>query len=348
MPYTLHDSAGNIEAGWFDQLWVPKQIRGASKCGVVLLHGASTTANTTGSEWTLSGWPELCKLAAVLAENGIPAVAGHMGGNNFSNDATCGTGPTAYINKALTYMAAQTGCSSAKAHLFGVSMGGGNAARYAGLNPAKAASAVGLIPNVSIEHAYTDNPNNYAGQALPGFAEMVAPAWGLTSRVVSDAVLNGTTTLTSATAAFTGADVGRQLVDDNLTGGQGGIPNDTTVVSVTNGTTIVMDKSATLSGSARKLFIGDPLPMSGDGGADLIGHFAPILDTNNIPNRWYYASDDPYIYPADVMAFAAASGGTAINLGAGGHTNLTAQHASAHNGGSDWSDYVAFIMANGA
>lgn len=58
------------------------------------------------------------------------------------------------------------------------------------------------------------------------------------SRTFSDAVLNSTTTLTSATGSFTSSDVGR-----NISGT--GIPANTSVSSVTNSTTVIISAAAT-------------------------------------------------------------------------------------------------------
>lgn len=58
------------------------------------------------------------------------------------------------------------------------------------------------------------------------------------TRVVSDGVLNSTTTVTSATAAFTAADVGATITGT-------GIPANTTIASVTNSTTVVLSAAAT-------------------------------------------------------------------------------------------------------
>jgi hypothetical protein len=57
-------------------------------------------------------------------------------------------------------------------------------------------------------------------------------------RSVADGVTNGTTTVTSATAAFTAADVGRPVSGTD-------IPANTTIASVTNGTTVVLSQAAT-------------------------------------------------------------------------------------------------------
>jgi hypothetical protein len=62
------------------------------------------------------------------------------------------------------------------------------------------------------------------------------------SRFVADAVLNSSTTVTSATAAFTSADVGSFVTGT-------GIPAGATVASVTNATTIVLSAAATATAS---------------------------------------------------------------------------------------------------
>lgn len=70
-----------------------------------------------------------------------------------------------------------------------------------------------------------------------------------TSRSVTDAVTNGTTTVTSATAAFITYDVGQLVSGTNIKSG-------TTVASRTNGTTIVLSQAATGSGTGGNLTIG--------------------------------------------------------------------------------------------
>lgn len=72
------------------------------------------------------------------------------------------------------------------------------------------------------------------------------------SRTVSDGVLNATTTVTSATAAFTAADQFK-----NISGGS--IPAGAFIASVTNVTTIVLSIAATGSASGVTLTIGAPV-----------------------------------------------------------------------------------------
>jgi hypothetical protein len=68
------------------------------------------------------------------------------------------------------------------------------------------------------------------------------------SRTVADGVLNSSTTVTSATAAFTSADVGSGIIGV-------GIPSGATIASVTNATTVVISAAATATGSGVTLTI---------------------------------------------------------------------------------------------
>lgn len=329
---------GNLVAAQFDQVWKPRTVRGSSKYGVILAHGAFA------NEFDMATWPETMQLAAVLANEGIPCIGGQMGGNSWGNDAISGTSVNSYMNKALAYLSAQTGCSASKAHVIGVSMGAGVGNRWAALNPTKCASLQGLMPLSSMEHVYTDNPGvNVAAGA--SFSESIATAWGLAFRSVSNAVINGTTTLTSASGAFTGADVGRQIIRGYT---QTGIPVNTKIVSVTNSTTVVLDKTCG-SGSGQIIGICDPFPMAASSaGADLIGYYAPLLASNSIPNRWFYSDDDPLIYPADVEAVAAAAGGPALKMTTGLHARPLLQNVAAYGGGSSFSNIVDYVVSYGA
>jgi hypothetical protein len=78
-----------------------------------------------------------------------------------------------------------------------------------------------------------------------------------------DGVANGTTTFTSATAAFTGADVGAAIVQLTSRGDTdpfGCIPSGTTIASVTNATTVVLSQASTASGTAVMFNIAGRLP----------------------------------------------------------------------------------------
>lgn len=73
-------------------------------------------------------------------------------------------------------------------------------------------------------------------------------------RIVTDGVTNGTTTLTSATAAFVSSDKGKTIT---VTGaGVGGATLLTTIASVTNATTIVMADAAVSTATAHVVSYG--------------------------------------------------------------------------------------------
>lgn len=70
-----------------------------------------------------------------------------------------------------------------------------------------------------------------------------------TARTTADGVLNSTTTLTSATMAFVGGDVGKDITGI-------GIPANTVIASVTNGTTVIMSQAATATGGGVSITVG--------------------------------------------------------------------------------------------
>jgi hypothetical protein len=92
-----------------------------------------------------------------------------------------------------------------------------------------------------------------AGTPASGGAEFTNPAAAIAaypvSRSVTDGVLNSTITVTSATASFVASDVGRPVTGT-------GIPAGTTIVNVTNGTTIVLSAAATATATGVALTLG--------------------------------------------------------------------------------------------
>lgn len=73
------------------------------------------------------------------------------------------------------------------------------------------------------------------------------------NQVFNDGVLNGTTTVTSATAAFVAGDVGKRISG-------GSIPAGATIASVTNSTTVVISAAATGSATGVTLTLADRAP----------------------------------------------------------------------------------------
>lgn len=78
------------------------------------------------------------------------------------------------------------------------------------------------------------------------------------TRSVTDGVLNTTTTVTSASAAFTQADKGKLIAGTGITAG-------TTIASVTNATTIVLSAAATATATGVTLAIGATLATASYG-----------------------------------------------------------------------------------
>lgn len=72
------------------------------------------------------------------------------------------------------------------------------------------------------------------------------------TRTVTDGVLNSTTTVTSASAAFSQSDKGKLISATGITSG-------TTIASVTNATTVVLSAAATATATGVTLVIGAPL-----------------------------------------------------------------------------------------
>lgn len=89
----------------------------------------------------------------------------------------------------------------------------------------------------SITNSATPGTVSFTG--MPALVIKSIELWDSTPRNVADAsITNLSTTITSATLAFTSSDVGQKISGT-------GIPTNTTIASVTNGTTAVMSAAAT-------------------------------------------------------------------------------------------------------
>lgn len=317
--YTLDYSQGRIRASNTDQLFTPHTIRGADKYGVMALHGATAPDNyALATRWQSS------KVAAHLAHAGIPVVAGAMSGDSFANSNS-----QTDMTNALPLLA-QAGCDTTKVHLLGISMGCLLAIQWAGANPDKVASIQGIIPATSIQRIYETNPG--------GLSAGVATAWGVAApRTATDgATTDSSTTLTATLTFASPADVGKIIVCP-------GVPAGTTVVSVTNATTVVMSNPATATGTGKTVLLLTPLPA----GADLSAEYATI-NAADIPVRLHYTTSDLLIPAAGVLSDAALLGATTVDLGgSAGHAEATVGLFNALGAG-DSSDYLAFLQAHGA
>ena len=117
--------------------------------------------------------------------------------------------------------------------------------RYAtGLGPTVAPNGAGK----PVTHGTLDPVLADLGDLLEELVADLGDLNALLNRSVADGVTNSTTTVTSATAAFTQADVGARVSG-------AGIPAGATVATVSNGTTVVLSAAATASASSVALTI---------------------------------------------------------------------------------------------
>lgn len=318
-----------------EDTWLYLPTPGATRTGkypVILAHGAGTPDQYAGV-----GWPASVNLAAVLARAGIPVIAPALGGDLYANDTAM-----ARIDAALTYVAAQTGSSSAKAHLLGTSMGGGTIYRYAALNPTKVASCSGVVPMASPSSLHK---SNVGGTITTGFASLIAAAWGTAYSTFTVTLTNGQTSVTATVGTFTAGQSGYYAVKN--TGSNQAL--DTTIpigTTFTFASTTTGTLSAPFTGTTGSYVIGlaQPLPA----GADIISQAGAIASAG-IPNRCFYSTIDPYILTTDVTALCTAAAGTAIAIDStAGHSNGTFAEVGTYNGGSGFSDLLAWLLARGA
>jgi hypothetical protein len=98
------------------------------------------------------------------------------------------------------------------------------------------------------------SPGTVSFTSMPACTIGGIELWDSAVRTVSDGVTTSTSaTITSATAAFTSADVGTKI------SGSADIPSNTTILSVTNSTTAVMSANATGSHTAQTFNIVTPV-----------------------------------------------------------------------------------------
>lgn len=98
----------------------------------------------------------------------------------------------------------------------------------------------------SITNSATPGTVSFTG--MPALNIKSIELWDSTPRVVSDGqTTTSSATITSATIAFTAADVGQKITGT-------GIPSNTTIASVTNSTTAVMSAAITGSGTTGVTF----------------------------------------------------------------------------------------------
>lgn len=325
-PVVNKATTGRVQGGESGILKFPRIINGADRYPLIACHGAGGTYTQMVADPT---WPTLSKLARVAARNGIPVISEHLGGDTFGNSTA-----RSRVAAALTAVSAATGCSSEKAHLVGASMGAAVALEYGINNPTKVASMTLMIPLTSLINAVKTNPpTGTEANAAGNLANAMQTAWGAAYRTVTDAVTNGTTTLTSATANFQPGDVGSFIVSKAANG----IAAGTSIVSRESSTSVTLSAAASTTGTGRIIGIAAPLPA----GADILANAGSLT---GFPIRMYYAPDDTLINPSDVTALKNAIGSscTATATSGGGHANT-----GLVPGGFDYAEWVAWLITNG-
>jgi pimeloyl-ACP methyl ester carboxylesterase len=165
MSYSATFKTGRVRAAQTDVAFKPRTIRGASKRGVILVHGKGVPREWLDGGGGTTAWAS-AEIGPRLAAAGIPSVAAEMSGDSFANDASMTD-----MSAARTLLGTM-GCSIDKVHLLGVSMGGAVSLRWAGANPTLVASIAGVMPLVDVKALYDNN--------TAGLRAAAGTAWGVT------------------------------------------------------------------------------------------------------------------------------------------------------------------------
>jgi pimeloyl-ACP methyl ester carboxylesterase len=328
--YSLSYRTGDIRSGNDNIVCTPgAQRRPNTKYPAILAHGSGGTA----ASWTYVLNYGSQPFASYLAlQGGIPWIACDNSFQAWGNDASMTD-----IDNQINYLHTKFGTPANKAVLIGGSMGGLTVLRYAILNPTKVAAVVGVIPLTDLKLFYRTNVGS-ADAGSTSTAYQIAVAWGVTvPRAFSDLVTtNGSTAISSATAAFTAGDNGKVLW------AAAGVPVGTTITYV-DATHATLSTPATATTSGTKAGILTALPS----GADIQSLAASLT----VPTKLYYSSADTIVFPSQQTAFAAAANGGAgvpiVNVGPNGHSEQTILDTVNYSGTKD-ADIIAFLQAHGA
>lgn len=228
----------------------------------------------------------------------------------------------------------RTGASSgsgAAAIGIGTDQGAGNGLLVSHKNTAIGILATGQPGSGRVAEITSRGPNSGFWVNVPaggGAAQINARDGAGFSDGVSTA---GSTTFTSATAAFVAGDVGKsivQLTSKGTTDPFGSIPSGTTIAAVVNGTTVTLSQPATASGTGVLFNVAGRMPA-------LTQAILRIMDTDLLASLVTFTRGG-----ADFRAAEAAS----IPLSVTGKASQTARLVRANK--SDGTE-IAWISANG-
>lgn len=167
--YILSGSKDNIRAGKTDYSIRPTHPL-AGGYGCTLMHQAGTLYL---AQYSAATTPISSDIPGALAVAGIPSQAGEMNGT-IATDGWGTNGVMSDMDVALTRLGVvNPTISTAKMHLFGVSMGLYSCLRYALLNPTKVASVTGVVGMTDIISVFDTTPAQQAS---------ILSAWGVPDR----------------------------------------------------------------------------------------------------------------------------------------------------------------------
>lgn len=329
MSYDVSMQSSRVQAGEVDYIFTPRHPR-LGNYGVVLMHSAITPSMGVSN----SLWPDHMRMCAALANAGITVVCPQNGLDTYANNTAM-----TRIDSCIALLGT-LGFSAAKAHLIGVSQGGGAVARYAGLHPTKVASVNALIPMANPRNLFRGKwgPGTPVASITDTWMAPLAAAWGCTSRAITLTLTSGSPNAVVTSGALT---IGDQDSVFDFT-----VHAVSTLLTYTDATHCVLDRVATGSGSFTSQLFTQLPAIPGGSNSDVIGQAAGA--SGQVPGRLFYASLDQYIVIADVVALGAATGWDVNQFVGTNHTNNSAAAWRTFGAGSEFSDLVAYLKAHGA
>lgn len=159
--YQAESQFGTIETGKYSTFFDALPKPALDRAPVVMTHGS-------GAQWGFvdAARPGSIMNGPMLGYGGINSVSSELAGQAWGNDAAM----TA-VDSCFTKIKARHGLTGSKFHLFGGSMGGFTALRYATLHPEKVASMTLLFPLCNLTNFWNANAAAVRNE--------ISAAWGV-------------------------------------------------------------------------------------------------------------------------------------------------------------------------